>query len=484
MSFGVLALTSLNNPVTVTTNSVTLTAGHNEAVNRLTVTATNLTGGGAAVSPGSTYDTPSTTTTVNTDFSVSNLQNALGLTTTLATPALTGVNIADTITGGTMTVTGNSVNANAKTNNATNELAINATNIAAPSAAVANGQSADGAVTSTQALVGPATFGVLAGTSAIGTALTVSSNVINVTARQNDASSALNVTSANVSGSTAGTGLTSYDPVGAVATSGAAYSVLNVQSGTGAISATANPGVIGTVIGIIDAGSVTVNSNSVTAKADVNNAANTLNLAAGSAVSATGAINNVQTTSATAVTGTVNGGYVGVNSGVDLSPGSLTVQGNSLASQAGGNSASNVLNGTAGSSLAASANNPTLLVLNYQTNLASATALTTTGTIGVTGFTSLTGTPTSIVGNTLSAYGYGNTATNQLGMSVLAGGLNQATAMTSNTQFNNGAIGATVTTATIGVGGGIVTGGSVVVSNNTAVSQATANSAVNRIIGR
>ncbi len=143
-----------------------------------------------------------------------------------------------------------------------------------------------------------------------------------------------------------------------------------------------------------------------------------------------------------------------------------------------------MLNGTAGSSLASSANNPTLLVLNYQSNLASATALTTGSTVGVTGFTSLTGTPTAIVGNTLSAVGYGNTSTNQLGMSVLSGGLNQATAMVGNTQFNNGAIGATVTTATIGVGGGAVSGGSVVVSNNTAISQATANSAVNRIVGR
>ena len=70
------------------------------------------------------------------------------------------------------------------------------------------------------------------------------------------------------------------------ASSGAAFSVQNVQSGsTGAVSASAQPELIGIAnggtLGATDS-LLTVSGNTVTAKANVNYSSNALNLPAGS----------------------------------------------------------------------------------------------------------------------------------------------------------------------------------------------------------
>jgi hypothetical protein len=128
-------------------------------------------------------------------------------------------------------------------------------------------------------------------------------------------------------------------------------------------------------------------------------------------------------------------------------------------------------------------------VLNYQSNAATMNATINGMTIGVsTGVAPLgllLNTTASVQGNQLMAYGYGNTASNSLGMSALPGSLNQATAGISNVQINTASITSAITGSSVGVmSGGSTSGGAVIVSGNSSTAQSIGNNAVNRIIAK
>jgi hypothetical protein len=514
VAFGVRGLSADATPLVVTGNGSAVNAGQNDANNLVAVSGTTFATTGTA-SLGTNDIAAGGIVTVSTDLAVASSQTSAGIIRATNTHGTAGVRLADTLAGGELTVNNNSATANAKANNAVNTVTLSAgmSGGSAPSIATSNFQTASGNVTSQQvpatAGVGDAivSFGVVAD-SAVGTPLTVNSNTLNSFARQNDSTNRMAVGGTNVVGATAGGGVSNFTgPVAAPTgvTSGASFSVLNAQQGTaGAVSATGSPAIIGTSVPDISGSiNVTVNSNSALARADVNNADNALTLNATATLNATSAIGNLQTTtaanSASATMGTAAGlpvsSTIGVANADVLSPSSITVSNNAVGSQSAGNIVSNVLNTTAGSSLAATAVIPSTQILNFQSNLASSTALTQGLNIGLPGATSLTNTTVTVQGNVVSAFGYGNSASNLLGVSALPAGLSQTSNWITNTQANSGAIQATVGGAVaggaginIGVGAatgvGSASGGLIVVSNNSAVAQATANSAVSRIVGR
>jgi hypothetical protein len=489
-SFGIVALTSSDAPLTVSNNSVTVSAGKNEVSNTQSAEATNLGGGGVGNGVTS-YDTATGSATSGADFTVLNLQSGtVGAVSATATPGMIGSNIATSITGGNVTVNNNSVNVTAKVNSANNELSLEATNAASNSGAVSSVQTASGPVTANQVSSGlGASFGVISAT-VTGAPIAVSGNSVNVVAGQNEAANTLKVDGVNLTGSTAGGGAASITPGGAVSTS-TAYSVLNVQTGAGNVTSTANPGLIGARVNAISGGSVTVNDNSVTARTGINQATNNLDLTAGSSLNATGAINNLQTTSAgfsgMAQVGNLTPTVIGVldAGGSTLTNTAVTVDGNRITAQSGGNAATSALNATAGAAIVGSPG-VTFQVLNTQNNLSGMVASVTNAQIGLPNNVggSLSGVNASVSGNQVLAYGYGNTAANSIGLTNLSGGMNQASAGITNTQFNAGNISATVSGVLAGSIGGSLSGGAVVVTGNTITAQAIGNTAVNRITAK
>ncbi len=447
-----------------------------------------------APTAGSTFTLgPPNVPTTNADYGVLNVQTQTGAVKA-DTSASARIDLSagggSTIATGTASVTGNEFKAVAQATEATNTLNLTGTkapisNITDVTAALVSIQNTDAAVTATQTVNAAATsFGVLA-LSSSATPIAVSNNAITTSAGQNQAFNQLTVKATNMSGGTAGDGVTSYDPGFNTAAVGTAKSVLNVQNGAGNVTATATPRLVGANIGTITDGSLSVNSNTILVRANVNQATNGLDLEAGGVMATTGAIANAQNTALNAVLATLTTATVGSAGGVTFSGTTLTVQGNTLTALAGGNTSANALNATAGTSIAASATSPTFQALNYQGNLSSVNAVVTAIGLGVpTAATSFTNTTSSVLANQLVASAFANSSTNNIGLSALTGGLNQASAAVTNGQFNSGNIGATLSSITAGLFGGAASGGSMVVSGNTFIAQVIANSAVSRIFAR
>jgi hypothetical protein len=473
-------------------NTVKGLAVGNSANNDLAVKNVNLIGD--AVVSGSVIDPATGELTANSDYGLGNVQRQTGNVTSAVTTSMRmNVDLAGTlIIGGSATMTGNKVQSIAQSNSASSDVELDTVNVRATSA-VASYQNATGVVSATQSLdASGATFGVIAadGTTR-GTPLVVSNNSILASAGQNQAFNAVDVNATVLSGQSINNA--SAYVVGGNATAGSDYSVLNVQTGVGSVTANANPGLIGTRIPTITGSSVTVNGNDVTAKATVNDASNSLLLNAGATLNATGVVNNVQTNTAfnLPVAATVTGGSVGIGLGIvapTLSNTVATASNNTINAIAGGNNAANAMEATAPGSIAGSAAAPTFAVLNYQGNTSAMAALVTGTAVGIN-FGPAPGTmgasTATVNGNQVLASGYGNMASNGLTMSVLIGNGNAATSTVSNTQLNTAAIGSTATGVNIGVSGGSTTGASaVVVSGNSITAQSVGNSATNKLASK
>ena len=499
-----------NSNLALTGNTSQALAVGSSAANSITAGATNLSGN--AVIPANTGGSSINNvglTTVNAGYGVANVQSQTGDVSATTTAVNHIIPTAAVVTGGAITLTGNAINAVAQATSATNNLNLSGTNATGLSGAVASMQNTAGDVAATQALTNGGTF-VIQAASTNGTPLAVSNNTVLVSAGQNEVFNTQSVLGTTVSGGGFGNNDSSYVAAGTAAT-GSDFTVLNVQGGTGNVSANATPGVIGAqasaaAVGITGS-SVSVSDNIVTARATTNNASNALNLEATGALNATGAVSNVQNVTGGVVSAAVNaGGNIGVMSSaatVALNNTAATVSGNLVTAQAGANSAVNALNAVAGSSIAggvpgnigvasltsALSTDTTFAVLNFQTNAATANATITGMTIGITTGVQPAGlllnTTASVQGNQLLAYGYGNSANNTLGMSALPGTLNQATAGINNVQINTASINAAIANSSVGlISGGSTNGGAVIVSNNTSTAQSIGNSATSRIVAR
>lgn len=498
----------------VSGNTAKALAVGTSASNALSATSANLSGNSQLTSNGggASYTVASTAAVTTADFAVSNVQNQSGaLTSTLDSTQMINV-AAAAVNGGALTVSGNTAASVAQANSAGSSLTLTGANQSNLTGALLSVQTATAGVSASQ-VAKDGTNSLAVRTSSLNTtAVTVSNNNLLVSAGMNEAFNQQTVSGATLAADTSRGNETAEVTLGGVTTltsasSGAAFSVQNVQSGatTGSVSASAQPA----LIGISNSGStvadsnLTVADNAVTAKANVNYASNALNLAASNTLAGSGSVNNVQTSAVTSgVTATIGDSATPVNVGiappVPVSGSTLTVSGNALNAQVGGNTAVNALNATALNSIGngsvtaptssatstpSTSNTATFAVLNYQGNSSAMTATVQYASIGLGASTSLVNSSATVQYNTVLASGYGNTASNSLGMSALTGNANAASSGISNVQYNTGSVTALVSNVSNGiVGGAGVSGGQTTVSGNSIAAQAVGNSAVNRIV--
>lgn len=478
----------------VTGNTTQAMAVGNSADNSLSAQATQLQG---KSSPWVITGMPESGYLGAPDFSVFSMQHQDGAVTASAAATSRidlngGWMMGGAMLGGSATLTGNTVAAIAQANSVSNALSLQAVNAGGVSGAVMSSQMAGGPVNATAGT--PAAEGAFAivGNYTSGTPVVVADNRMRASAGMNEAFNQMAVTGTTVAGRGLGNNPSAY---GIYESSGPAadFSVSNYQSGWGDATAVALPAQIGTSMGSTYGGSVAVTGNDVTAKASVNNASNALTLASQSTLSASGAVNNMQTAqggAGQAWIGNVAPATMGV-SAINLGNTVVAVTGNSLNAIAGANQASNALNATAANGVSGPGNVASFAVLNQQTNAASMNAVVQNGAIGVTmgGYNmtapgyfygnGISGGSASVQGNSVLASGYGNTASNALGLTAPAAAAGTASASIVNRQTNTAAISASVSNMNIGVGGGMAGGSAIAITGNSVTAQAIGNSASN-----
>ncbi len=494
--------------VTVSDNSSTARAIANTAFNSVGVGSTSLGGNaGTTGASASLLQVPDSTLfnvyTATADYALGSYQG----TTNNVTASVSGVYQLDLAGGaigeGSATLSGNSMLAFAQNNNVVNTLGIAATTTTSVSGVLMSEQRSIAPTTTATAGYGSdLAFGGVQAGSAIDTPISVSGNSLSAVAGNNDATNTLTATAtSNLSG--AGVGgkavVANADPSNAgnpnVAVT-ADFSLFNVQDAVqGAITATANPGGWGVnVDGTTGTSATTIENNTVTAQARVNDAINTLSLS-GKNVGASAALGNWQE-SYNPSTATVSSGAMGFSGGGAISNSPLNVSGNSFIASAGGNTASNGVSVTAtnyttpinaasggtvvGGGYQATA---TYAVLNMQQNNgavnSSVTGLNIGINVGASTPPSVSNSPMSVSGNSVVASAYGNSASNSITMSAGVGTLPSASLTSS--QLNTGAVTSTVTGVQIGINVGANTGSSGVSSNNTIGAVAVGNSVANTV---
>jgi hypothetical protein len=222
-------------------------------------------------------------------------------------------------------------------------------------------------------------------------------------------------------------------------------------------------------------GSIAVSGNATVAEANANKASNSLSLNAGVSQSATAGLTNYQNSTNGAVTASATtNAMIALNGGVGLSAeapvqnGAIVLNGNSTTAIARGNSATNVLTAAtnwAGLNSAsidarafeANANGPAAMV-NVQRNDKSITAEATASYgIVLNGTTNApsTGAALNVNGNAVTALAVGNSASNTLSLTATPGGTTGGAV--ASLQVNSGAVTATASSVTFGVG--LPTGG-------------------------
>jgi hypothetical protein len=434
--------------------------------------------------------------TSSAQFAVGNVQTQQGAVTANATGGAR-INLDDSgVYGSRASVTGNSLAAIAQSNSADNSLALSASAAAGASGVVASTQQGWGRVSATaQAQDSDKAFAIRAGY-ADGSQLSVSGNVVRAAAGQNEAFNRQAVTATTLAGTTIGylpTLRSAFDGDAAIS---ADHAVLNQQTGSGNVTAIAAPGLIGLPVGSSWGGSLAVTGNEVSARANVNQSSNALEIAAQGSLAATGVVSNAQSSqggSTSALVGGKTATFIGA-AAYRLDYGTTSVTGNMLNAAAAGNTTANVLNAaSAGTSSYGSA--ASFQVLNQQQNTAGMNAAVQNATIGMAlGFPhdvngnlgayaanaygpgSMNGSTATVQGNQVQASAHGNTASNAI--AVTGAGSNAAL---SNRQSNAASINATVSNVMVGIGGGQAVGSNGSVSGNSVSAQAVGNTATNAL---
>jgi len=433
--------------------------------------------------------------TANTDAIVTrNIQtnNVLASGSSTVSDTTVGVSIAGAQNGALVntptTVQANTLAALSYGNSATNATSVSGgTTLDANTAAVAfetaNTQTNEAAMTSAASAI---EVGVMIGTGFSGTSsgygvdaspLVVKDNAVSAINYANQATNSLNLTAGNV--------IDGNEKLARVSST-------QTNSSTGSAAATVSAVDVGVIVNAywtdVADSAVTVDGNRLTAASYLNTATNTLSLAAQTLSAMPATVSNAQTNGASG-SGTINGVNVGVmpHGGADME--SLTldsvtsmVGNNALNAQAGGNTASNVLNATASATIAGGST-PTFQVLNSQSNTGVMTASISNAMVGNWGDTASNyygGTTMTVSMNSAVANAYGNTASNALSMSALTGASNGASTGLSNSQSNTASLSATVSGVLMGVGSGQGTG-TVAVSGNSIVASTVGNAASNRV---
>lgn len=409
----------------------------------------------------------------------------------------------------TLELNDNEQSSRAVANTATNSVTLEATNTAAGSALASNQASAADVGTISD-------VDIFAPVASTGSSISMSDNSNLAVGVINNATNTLTVavTNADPVGITMD-GLADVDQFDAVAWGD--HVLTNQQVAGTAASATAatriyNDDVTDPDTAGIYGGSVTISGNSTTAEASANRAINLADVSAGASLDAAAALTNSQASTAAvdASAITIAGVTLAGDSTLDplgeaLNGGSIVLGGNTTTALARGNAASNTLNYAAGADYgvgtgdAATASvdllgattdafaNARAAVLNAQVNEGSVSASSTDASYMVAlntdeGFGAITNGTIGVIGNSVSAAAYGNTATNTLAINALNTG--QPTGAVANYQSNGGSVSASVTTVTYGIASGLgaVTGSSLSVSGNAITATAVGNSSVSSIV--
>jgi hypothetical protein len=501
-TFGDVLLNStadvVGSKLTLKDNSITATAGANDAGNKMSVVATDLVGrnlANRAASVGSFQ--------VVTDFALGNQQQLINGTdvTATATGAVHLNALSNDIGTGQLTLSGNSLSATGSANNATNALSMSVTNITQASLGLASEQSMDAGTSVTSTTTGSTKMTAGAATDS---ALSVADNTIKSTALGNLVTNTLTAAATNYTGPTSST-------VNASAASGttsvaADFAIASKQINDSALVISATT--LGTVQMAVDAvtGSTSASSsnsltgNTLKALAQSNSASNEIKLDVTELRSASAGVASYQSSEAAVNasvaphTGSTSGGLFAVTSGA-LAEGSITVSANAVSALAGMNEAYNTLT-VKGSNLLArglavtaptvgtvSSTGADFAVMNAQSGSGSAEASLNAGASGFSSTGSFTAGSVTVNSNALLARASANTANNTL--TLAASNRLEASGVVNNLQQMADA--ATVkasiaSTSALGVELASSSGEAVVtVKDNTVTAQATGNVANNAL---
>ena len=402
-----------------------------------------------------------------------------------------------------LSVSNNIANSVAQANAATNDVSLRATTMGSTTAGISNAQTANTTVSAsltplvTGGLTGVIRMDLGAGGTVSGANLLMSGNELTSAASMNDATNRLAVSGTTLIGT--GTAYTSLASLTDTAMSKMDFGLLNVQSGTGAVSASLDPG-NSTIYSLVLGGTLntlmTVRDNNLAAQGVVNNASNQITLGATGDLQASAVLKNLQTATSS-VTATLGGTSGTVKFGMEAdnvaagSTSTFNMENNTFRAQAGANNASNVLNAVGGTQVngsgtgTASANN--FAILNNQDagtgaitarvqNLSVGADLTSTnaGTVNI-----------AMTGNQIVALAYGNLVSNTIGMKTLAQGLENTGVTVNSKQNSTATLSAQISGVNMSVttSGGSV-GGSVAMSGNSITSQVVANQASVGMVAR
>lgn len=399
------------------------------------------------------------------------------------------------IVGSTLSVSGNTQMAEARANTAANSLALEGTQVTAVSALQSSQFSA-------AAVNASSNLNVFAPAAVTDSTVLLSNNSNIALGVINDATNTV-----VVKGSQVGTGQAGDISVGGTfGDSIEAEQVLsNLQLAVTSVSSSAtttlnNQEALASDTGGALRSTLSIVDNTTAAEATANQAINSASVAGTASQAASVALRNIQESEA-GVTATATSA-----ARVALAPlaqsaalnSSVAVSGNSTTALARGNTASNVLNSSAGSAygsatggsvqagdaltgFAVSANAG---ILNSQSNTGPVSASATGVSYQValnSGGTAASGSSVGVSANQVAAQAYGNNAVNQLTLNALNTGT--PTSAVGNYQRNSGAITASATGVTFGAGiTGLMSGNSVNVSGNQVSATAVGNSVASSIM--
>lgn len=501
--------------LSVNGNTAAGSAIGNNASNGLAVDATTIAGGsGLATSQAGQLDiVDGLTSGAAADHALSNLQttDSAGIASSVyGTFAIDTVE-GSSISGSTLSVSGNSQSATAVANTASNVLSLGNS-----AAGQANAISAGSALSSLQGSIAPVSASsdveLFAPAAVSASTVSLSNNSNSALAVINDVTNTSTVSANSVVpvGASGNAVLDAADGSAVLATGD--HVVANQQQATASATSTAsttlyNQDSLATTGTGLNNSSLTISGNNTAAEASANRASNSLVLNGSALQSASGGVANNQQSSA-AVTANAStdasvhlaGGNVDVPAAA-LNGSGVTIADNSTTALARGNAATNALNVTTGASYGASADVPASstfgpgqnvqaqdAVLNSQVNNGAIYATSVNVTYGVAlnagaGSPLVSGSSVAVTGNQVASQAYGNSANNSLTVAALNTGT--PTAAVGNYQLNTGAVTATATTVSFGFTGGTGTiGGSALRTTGNQISAtAIGNSAVSSITG-
>jgi hypothetical protein len=493
--------------VTVNANSTSGSVTGNSANNTIKVAASHLPDGNDHIFTSATAD--GIDTDASGDHSLANVQIVTeggSLDSQVNGTFAIDMNDGELLLDSTLEVDGNVQTSRAVANTATNSITLDVGNTEA-GASLASNQSSDAPVSATSNL------DVFAPVASDNSSVSMSNNSNLAVGVINNVSNTVTVDAGNATFITApNSALVDVDSGGGFGDTVALgdHVLLNKQAATTTVSSTAATNIYNddntalTSEGINN-GSVKIVGNSTTAEASANRASNTMNVSATNLSASAGLVNNQSSSAAATASATTDAGISLAGdqtlNAAAINGSTATLGQNSTSALARGNSASNVLNYSAGANygiggftvagvstdqLTPNATaNAQAAVLNVQDNSGAVSASSTNGSylvaLNSTGTATATNATIGVIGNSVAAAAYGNTANNAINVAAVNG--NMPTVALGNQQRNTANVTATVSFTQMGItsGVGAATGSTLGVSGNAITATAVGNNAVNSI---